>query len=340
MGGNALKNTKTKRINELVTYNKIKLIIKNTLEENQYVIEEIKEVPNKNSFGDLDLLYYTSDKKELRQDITKLFNPNEIVHNGEVLSFDFQEFQIDLIKCISFEQMTLAKFYFSYGDLGSIIGTICTHCGLKFGHYGLFAILYENTIFPKNEFDPTKTIQSILLSNNPEHICLFLELDWKKYLKGFDNLIDIFEWIIQCKYFNMEIFTKINHAQSSRLNKRQMYINFIEYLGIKKDDITRKSIIKINVQSEAIEFFNKSDDIKMIKTQLETKKVVQSKFSGKYLAELGYNGKQIGLILNLLKIYINDNYQMEFDEWIYKTDQQSIYKVVDDIITNINLIGL
>lgn len=108
MGGHALKNTLTKRI-DLSNYKRIKKYICQMLESEGYFISEIIETPGKESFGDLDLLYITNSKlkQDIHQTISKLFNPN-----GNVCSFDIEEFQIDLIKCTSVNQMQIAKFYY------------------------------------------------------------------------------------------------------------------------------------------------------------------------------------------------------------------------------------
>ena len=42
----------------------------------------------------------------------------------------------------------------------------------------------------------------IILLDNPKEICDFLELDYNKWEYGFNDMFDIFNWIINCKYFN------------------------------------------------------------------------------------------------------------------------------------------
>lgn len=333
MGGNALKNTIIKRI-DIDNYQRIKKYIISQLESNGFTTSEILEIPEKNSFGDLDLLYLNKEKdtNDINQCIIKLFKPNEIVSNGDVLSFDFEQFQIDLIKCSSLEQMQFAKFYFSYGDVGGIIGRICSSYGLKFGHNGLFAVLYENTIYPEKEFDVKNTTQQILLSNKMCDVCDFLGLDWLYYSKGFNNLNDIFDWIIKSKYFNIKLFSTFNSDHIKRLKIRPMYINFIDYIGINKNNIYRGFEFTCNIQPEAIAYFNKIELVENVKKELEIKKIVQNKFNGKYLIERGYDGKQTGIILNEMKKHIDKEYQISWEQWIYNSDIDMIYKLLDGII--------
>lgn len=338
MGGHALKNTITKRIDK-ENYQRIKSHISNELKSEGHVVCEINETPCKDSFGDLDLLYLPNAKSnsDIRHVIKKLFKPNEIVSNGDVHSFDFEQFQIDLIKCSSIEQMAFSKFYFSYGDVGGILGRICSAYGLKFGHDGLHAVLYENTIYPSHEFDDRKTHKQILLSESPSHVCEFLGLDWSEYSKGFSCINEIFEWITSSKYFTVELFTVFNHDNIKRLKLRPMYIKFIEHIGINKDKIYRGRQFSENIQPEAIEFFKKWDQVNQVKSQLEIKKVVQAKFSGNYLVAKGYDGKQIGKIMCEMKREIENEYQTNWDQWIYNSDIDSIYKLLDGVISSIKL---
>ncbi len=331
MGGHALKNTITKRI-DLDNYQRIKAYIKQSLESEGYIIGEITETPGKDSFGDLDLLWWTESTSDIHQVIAKLFKPNEIVSNGGVYSFDFEQFQIDLIKCSSLKQMEFAKFYFSYGDVGGILGRICSAHGLKFGHDGLHAVLYDKTIYPTNEFDVKKTHNEILLSDNPLQVCEFLDLNWSEYSKGFADLTQIFNWIVSCKYFNVELFTVFNYDNLRRLKFRPMYIKFIEYIGVNKDKIYRGFQFSNNQQPQAIEFFNKSELVEESKKSIEIKKTVQAKFNGNYLIAKGYDGKQVGKILVEMKKQIADKYQTNWDQWIYNSDMETIYKLLDDVI--------
>ena len=316
MGGHALKNTLIKRI-DLANYKRIKEYISKLLESEGYTISEIKETPGKESFGDLDLLYLTKTNQDIRQSIIKLFNPNEIVSNGNVCSFDFDEFQIDLIKCTSLASLQFAKFYFSYGDVGGILGRICSAYGLKFGHDGLHAVLFENTIYPEIAFDVNKHFNQILLSDNPENVCAFLGLDWAVYSAGLTNVHDIFDWIILSKYFNTEIFTVFNHENIKRLHARPMYIQFIEHIGINTNKINRGFQLLGNQQSEAIKYFDKYDILVQIMKDLDIKKTVY--------------------IISQIKKIIGENYQTTWNQWIYNSEIDTIYKLLDDVITTLKL---
>ncbi len=337
MGGKALKNTITKRM-DLTNYLRIKQYVISKLETEGYIIETINETPGKDSFGDLDLLYWIEPElnKDIRHDVIKLFKPNEIVRNGNVCSWDFEQFQIDLIKCSNLNEMAFSKFYFSYGDVGGILGRICSAHGLKFGHDGFRVVLFDQTVYPENPFDYKKTHTEILLSDNPEKVCQFLGLNWNQYTSGFTNVNEIFEWIIKSKYFSLDLFNTFNAENIKRLKIRPMYIKFIEYIGINKDKIYRGHQFSYNEQPVAIKYFNVEHLVEQVKKDLEIKKAVQNKFNGYYLIGLGYDGKQTGKIISDFKAKVTKDFGISWDQWIFESDVELIYKVLGDVINSCN----
>jgi hypothetical protein len=194
MGGNALKNTKISRFN-LEIYNFVKKQLQLLL--NQYInIEYLYDVPEKNTFGDLDVLYQMKDKKyNIKSIIIDKFNPSEIFINGNVLSFAYKLnnnfYQVDMISVDNFES---AKFFFSYGDIGSIIGKMLRPYNIHFGIQGLFV---------KPEVGGVN--KSIVLTDKPNEICEFFNLKYEDWIL-FKSSTDIFEWIISNKYFDKNTF--------------------------------------------------------------------------------------------------------------------------------------
>jgi hypothetical protein len=121
MGGNAIKKVKISRIN-LSNYNKIKKLLfhictfnkpsfENVMSGNcaidlcngvnnlsKYInVDFIYDVPGKNDFGDIDVLYMSNDKVNIKDLLIKLYNPEEIVVNGDVTSFAYNYKYTDFI---------------------------------------------------------------------------------------------------------------------------------------------------------------------------------------------------------------------------------------------------
>ena len=116
MGGNALKSVNCVRVN-LEAYNLIKTKVISLLLTFNSSVVSVLEQPEKESFGDLDLLYNVNDKHMIDV-VNDLFQPKEMVQNWNVISFSFpitidtEYFQIDLIKIT--KNIEMAQFYFGY----------------------------------------------------------------------------------------------------------------------------------------------------------------------------------------------------------------------------------
>lgn len=178
---------------------------------------------NKQSFGDLDIIYSTYDDEPLSIfDIKSIFTVQQIIKNGSVISFDHKEFQVDLIhskkSCYNY-----GLAYYSYNDLGNIgCGKLVKHFGLKHGHDGLFLPLYGEH---GNKFD------EILLTENHDKTLDLVALCTDKFEKGFDELNDIFEYVASSPYYNPKhyLLENVNSAGRMRDKKRETYRKFLEF---------------------------------------------------------------------------------------------------------------
>lgn len=359
MGGNALKKVNTSRIN-LKTYNTIKMDLKEKL-SNKLNIEFIIDVPNKIDFGDIDVLYLKNNQINIRNLIKEIYNPEEIVINGDICSFSYKiisnekttYFQVDLIGS---SDLVMSQFYFSYGDIGGIIGRISQYIGLKFGFAGLWVCCNSKTIqnfLKKKENDELKNFlnndlelilngqyENIILTTNPIVICEYLNLDWNIWLNGFDSLEKIFEWITKSKYFNQNSFRAMCHEHRKRSYKRPMYIKFLEYIfkNEPKFIIENGNSIKysnINLQLESIEYFNKSHLLKNMIIKIHKEFERKKKFSGKKLIELGIIDKEITICIKEFKQKIELEYKLEFNIWLDNNDIQTIDNVLYNYVKNI-----
>ena len=320
MGGNALKNVNTVRLNKQ-EYLHLKKQIMEPLLQKKIKVCDLLETPNKESFGDLDLLYCSDPDLNMHEIIKALFEPEEIVSNGEVISFNYKNFQVDLIKCKNDQQLKMAHFYFSYGDFGSIIGRITNLYGIKFGHHGLFVNLFQSTIFnidcSKNESLQYK----IILSQNPQKICEFLHLDYQQYQKGFKNTRDIFEFISSSSFFKKEMFNDLNHSYKKREQIRPMFQEFIAFLDLLKDC---EPVSIQNLQLHAINFFDKQEELKEIRMKLERETIIKNKFNASMFMKYGWTGKKLGEIIVILKKQMEEKYKKDFNQFVYDSSSDLI----------------
>ncbi len=329
MGGNALKTVKTVRKNK----DEYEIIKKEILEKikGKLQCEIVIEVPNKLDFGDLDVLYINDDNLDIKKIIQETYNPKEIVHNGEVFSFDYNDFQIDFIRCKNKEKLNMAQFYFSYGDIGSIIGRISNYYGLKFGHRGLWLVLMENTLESNKDVNMAETYGKVKLSKIPKEICEFLDFDYIIWENGFKNKTEIFEWIVKSKYFKKEIFNTLNYEHRSRVVLRPFYkefLNFIEFdvSNIKKANL-KEGEVKVNIQDYAIKHFKKEDKVEELHKEIQIKKERKEKFNGKYLIDYGIEPKKVGQYIYNFKKYIEEEYNLDFDTWLDNQTKESVFSL-------------
>jgi len=227
MGGNALSVT-TCQLNDR-NYHRL---------SNQ-IIEQIKEVYNKRiglipsylnkaDFGDMDILIESSPEYNPYH-ISKFLNATEVVTNGSCTSIgiklDHGIFQVDLIK-VKPEDFSFALGYFSYNDLGNLIGRISHKFGFKFGHQGLLYIL-------RDKENKTNVIKEIVVTKNFSEALRFLGFNPNAYYSGtFLEIKDVFEYVINSPYFSPSIYLwdNLNHTQRVRDKKRKTYNQFVRYI--------------------------------------------------------------------------------------------------------------
>ena len=348
MGGHALKKVIASRVN-LIQYNIIKENIKTQIEKkfNKDVIEIefIIDVPGKSDFGDIDILYKILDPDRWTNSvdaIKNIFNPVEIVSNGPVCSFAYEipdkipdekkYFQVDMIRC---DDLNQSQFYFSYGDLGGIIGRICQHIGITFGSAGLwvnpnpetihqYLTKYNKKIPIDSNLISRAQFKNIILTTNSVKICEYLGLDWVRWTRGFKSQHEIFDWICQSKWFRLDSFRAMDNQHRHRANTRQMYQDFLDFIFIDepKFAIEKANSTKYtynNLQLESIEYFNKlngceslDEQIDMVILDLERK----IKFNGKKFIIRGIKGQEIGTHTEKFKKYIEIKFNTQFDKWL------------------------
>ena len=119
MGGNALKNTFTRRFERDEYHAVSSEALIRLLSSEDGIVTSANIIPayrEKESFGDVDILYSTKDGLRLSDsEINRLFRPKEVVKNHDVISLDFKEIQVDLIHTPA-ESMEYAMAYFAWND--------------------------------------------------------------------------------------------------------------------------------------------------------------------------------------------------------------------------------
>jgi hypothetical protein len=223
MGGNALKNCATRRY-QAEEYHHLSFEVAYDLMNRGLTCTRIPSYFSKESHGDLDMLVKSSTlPPNWTEKIVEWFAPKEYVKNGNVLSFEYKEFQVDLIATPDNEWLSSFQ-YFAFNDLGNLIGRVAHSRGLKLGHDGL---TYK--FFGDNERHLFKEIH---LLGDWKDILPVLGYDYERWEKGFDTLEDIFEFVVSSPFFNKSIYAleNRNHAARTRDQKRKTYMEFLKWL--------------------------------------------------------------------------------------------------------------
>lgn len=197
-------------------------------------VEAIPAYGSKADFGDLDLLVESEavvacgGQPALREWAAARSFAREFVDNGPVLSFDHRlrdtddaGFQVDLILTPR-DEFDIGRAYFSFNDLGNLIGRTAHRMGFSYGHRGL--------LYPVREGD--HLLDTIQISKDVDRVLPFLGYDAARFHAGFDTMKDIFTYVQTSTYFNPDIFLleNRNHASRVRDRKRKTYREFLEWI--------------------------------------------------------------------------------------------------------------
>lgn len=292
MGGNALKNTKTRRYqaNEYFALcEEVLGLLENAVGDYSKVVPAYRA---KDSFGDMDVLT----KRKFRvDDVKTMFNPNEVVKNGDVISFDYKEFQVDLVYSSS-HKFKYALSYFSYNDLGNLVGKLARQFGLKHGHDGL--------LLPVR--DGNHLYEEILVTNDHDETLAFLGLDVDRFDLGFDTQVDLFEYVASSPYFNPEKYKleNLSHTGRVRDKKRDTYQKFLEWLKTYNGPVAEMNNDKSFYLDRVFSYFPQrvEREYNRVAAEVALKRQAARVFNGTLVGEwTSKEGKELGELMQVLR---------------------------------------
>lgn len=298
MGGNALKvetvRKTTEEFNRIVS--EIVPIIESKLNTETFIVKCFR---NKETHGDMDILVKIGEDQQgidYKKFVSETFNPRDIHKNSDVVSFDYDNFQIDFIS-ISESNWEVAKTWYSYDPFSNLVGKAVHKFGLKYGHSGLR--------FPFRNFSGRMT-KDIVISKSPEKIFEFLGYDFERFDKGFDTLQEIFDFIIDNKYFNYTSFLmeNLNQIDRKRNKKRPTYQMFLKYMkdnDIKVEyDFDPDKSVYIDMIEDFFPESNLRGEIEKLTKSDEENYTIRKKFGGKSIMKVypGLEGIELGRVMD------------------------------------------
>jgi len=271
-----------------------------------YEITMTKFYTEKESHGDLDILVKTKDSDSLIKLVNDKIKPQGIIVNDDAVSFDYDNFQVDLI-CIKPEIWEIAVIWYSYDPLFNLLGKIAKGFGLRYGKDGLYYKSISKSYTDK-----------IMLSQNIGEIFKFLGYDFNEFKKGFDTLEDIYMFIINGKFYDRELFEPMNltNVDRKRSIKRPTFKGFLKFSKDFKSKYTFKSkdFYIDYIDSWFPGFKDKTEKHK----QFNNVKVVINKKLRLVLSNFK-SGKLLGNIVYYYRLSKSD-----FQDYILNTDLENI----------------
>ena len=309
MGGNALKEVPTRRLNAKEFHQVAARVEQGLRDTFGARAETIPAYGSKADFGDLDVI--VEQEKVLvpgdghaaleaftqKHGHARLFKPN-----GNVVSYDYRAspteekaFQVDLILTPAAE-FDVAKAYFSYNDLGNLIGRTAHKMGFVYGHRGL--------LYPMR--DESHLFKTIDVTSDIDQSLSFLGYDPQRFRQGFEDLQEIFDYVIGSKYFNKELFLleNRNHADRTRDRKRKTYSGFLEHLESRTDlPAFEYPEEKAEWLPHALAVFpHLGKEMALAQEELAESRFIRSVFNGeKIQAWTGVSGKSLGKLMSRVR---------------------------------------
>jgi len=312
----------------------VRLLSDRYFEVEERVVEQLREVvPEgvrvaaveayrcKPSFGDLDVLVERYDGFDPFA-LAEALNATEVVRNGDVTSVgvevDEGVFQVDLIKAQP-ESFEFNFRYFSFNDMGNLLGRVAKRMGFKFGHNG-FRYLVRH---PKR--DDCK-LGEVTLTLSFEEALNFLGYDGARYMalaadkeKGFRALDDVFAYVYRNPYLHPGMFAleEQNHHARVRDRKRPVYRAFLDYLEAMPEpeggyfDWSEKAVLRQHHLERAFEAFpHFKVEYERLVEQAALDDLVKMKFNGRVAGEVtGLKGKELGQFMQSFKAFHGDKFR-------------------------------
>lgn len=170
---------------------------------------------NKETHGDIDVL--VPDDPTSVDELRQVFSSRLVLVNGPVVTLDYENVQVDLIKT-NRSHWAASQAFYSYNDRGNLVGAIFRNLGMKYTHRGLYWPLTVGT----------NQLTNSLISTDPDEIHELIGLK----LTSHDTLESIFHWVAGSQYFDPEICQMSRRRSVDRVRdqKRPTYQAFLQWI--------------------------------------------------------------------------------------------------------------
>lgn len=272
---------------------------------------------NKKDYGDVDIIVDAGilvNRPNWKAELNTDLGVTQVHSVRNVHSMLYRNFQTDVF-LIGTNKLDMCYNFMSYNILGNLIGRIYHKFNLRYGETGLYYVLrgFNNHIS-----------KEILVSRNMQDILTFIGLSYERWVEGFDDVEEIFEYIMTSKYFCSNSYDLKYYNIQKRATERPDFNKFLDY--IHERNIVKNYPFEPNkeIYLDKIDDFFGTDLRSEYEKHEEKKKIwaeVAKKFSGKLVMELTkLNGKPLGDFIVKYKDFYGD----DFNDWIIRTPQEEI----------------
>lgn len=258
---------------------------------------------DKTDYGDVDIILdagCVQSKSNWFKEICDELGVIETHSVRNVRSMLYQNFQVDFFMTKTSEFESSINFM-SYNILGNLLGRIYHKFNLRFGEAGLFYVLrgFSNHIS-----------KEIVVTRDMNKILSFVGLSYERWKEGFNNVEEIFEYVIESPYFCSNSYSTEYYTVRKRANERPDFNKFLDYVETNKIDKNFPFKKPKEQYLGMIDFYFKTDltaahEKHVIKQ--ERLQLIAEKFNGKIIKYLlNIEGKEIGEFLTKYKTGFKD----------------------------------
>lgn len=262
---------------------------------------------DKSDFGDVDILISSAalengNWEKLKKEFINDLEITSYQTIGNIFSTVYQNFQVDFF-IESQKYFECAYAFLCFNDIGNLIGRIFKKFNLKYGNKGLVYVFRR----ADNHY-----VREIEVSKNFEKIFSFLELNYQKWVDGFESKEEMFEWVIASPYFSVSPYLKMSTRMEKRKNERPTIQAFLTYIEENQVEKTYEYQERDSYIPLIHDFFPEANIIEEIAKEKEREKYVISireKYNGKIIMNLfpALQGKELGTFMK--------KFQEQFDDY-------------------------
>ncbi|KAF5389273.1 hypothetical protein D9757_003542 [Collybiopsis confluens] len=210
----------------------------------------------------------------------------EAVESGEIF------YQVDVHVCADKDDWDRVVYFHSYGDLGMIQGLVTRNVGLVLGVNGL---KYPNPPHP-----------TLILNQDFDRISIFFGWSSERRNAGFTSRQQIFEWVIESRFFDPKSFRTSGQGISRVKAQRTMYSDFVVWVNARSESTDMEEVKhrQERVRKEALIEFGRLEEVENYMREFEARKILKTTFNGSVVkgwTELGNNWRGVKVVMDMVR---------------------------------------